>query len=103
LLPVTPWRFLSLKYDVLNLWLELDLGRPVVEVVPSPAFAAVWRRGFEIFHIALSPIEAEALRRVLEGQTLDNVCQAFAGQPDAAQVALRAIGVWFAEGWMIAS
>ncbi|MBS2026849.1 MAG: putative DNA-binding domain-containing protein [Deltaproteobacteria bacterium] len=60
----------------------------------------VWRQGFDVFHVALSANEAEALARARAGATLAEVCDAFAAEEDAANVALSAIASWFNEGWI---
>ena len=66
------------------------------------ATLVVWRQGFEVFHVTLSAVEADALERARAGATLAEVCDAFANEDDAANVALSAIASWFNEGWIAA-
>jgi hypothetical protein len=59
---------------------------------------AVWRRGFEVQEAELSPEEARALERALEGASFEEICAAF-GDPTSAFEALQ---TWIGEGWLSA-
>jgi hypothetical protein len=72
----------------------------VVDTVRMASPVAVWRRGFEVFHCALSVEEASALKAAREGGTLEVICALFAEAPDPAAAAHAAISSWFAEGWI---
>jgi len=93
-------RLLRLQHDVRALWDALDAEAPPPEPVPGPAAFAVWRQGFKVFHTRLSPAEARALAVALDGGSLEDVCGAFAGEPDPAQLAFSAVLSWFADGWV---
>jgi hypothetical protein len=76
---------------------------PSLRVVATARMAspvAVWRRGFEVFHCALSVEEASALHAAREGETLEAICAFFAEGPDPAAAAHAAISSWFVEGWI---
>lgn len=90
---------IGLAHDAAALWRSLEAGEEVLPPREGPA-AAVWRRGFEVFHCTLPPEEAGALRAAMEGQPIDAICSAFAGRPDPATEAHAAISSWFAEGWI---
>ena len=61
---------------------------------------AVWRKGYDVFHIRLEADEARALRGLQAGEPLGVVCEAFSDRPDAVDAAFRAVTSWFVEGWI---
>ncbi len=84
-------RLLALGSDVSGLWDEtakVGIARPTALVV--------WRRGFDVFHVAIDGTEAEAIRLVQDGAPLGEACGAFA-DPERAAEALQG---WLAEGWL---
>jgi hypothetical protein len=88
---------LDLEHSVTGLWEALredSAARP--DPISEPEQVAVWRNGFDVFHVALDPTEALALVRVREGDALADVCAVFDG-PDTA---FAAIGSWFQDGWI---
>lgn len=93
-------RVLTLDHDVLSLWRRLERGEPPEPPIPGPTAAAVWRRGFEVFHCALSLHEAAALSSAREGAPLAAICAHFADRPDPAGEAHGAISTWFVEEWV---
>ncbi len=95
-------RLLSFERSPLDVWQEIEDGEPPSAPSEIQGHAAVWRQGYEVFHVSLTDDEAEALRRCIAGQTFEEVCDAFAGQDDAATTALAAIASWFKEGWISA-
>jgi hypothetical protein len=95
-------RLLSLRHDIVPLWRDLEDGNAAPLPRPQPTAVAVWRKEFAVFHTALAPDEAVALRRAMSGATLGEVCEAFAEREDAVQAALSAVASWFAEEWIAA-
>jgi hypothetical protein len=93
-------RVVATEHDAAAPWKRIDAGEPVDPSVRMPSSVAVWRRGFDVFHCALSVEEASALRSAKEGGTLEVICGYFAEGPDPATVAHAAISSWFAEGWI---
>ena len=89
------------EHDAAEPWKRIDAGEPVDPAVRMPSSLAVWRRGFDVFHCALSVEEASALQAAREGGTLEAICGYFAEGPDPAAVAHAAISSWFAEGWIM--
>ena len=89
---------LVLKHDVLPLWEVLE------EAVEPPAVdgrgvqVAVWRKGFQVLHRALSAEEAEALSRAMGGASLAEVCEPFSVAEDPQREAFRTLGGWFSAG-----
>jgi Putative DNA-binding domain len=91
-------RVLSLEYDVAPLWSDLDAGRDPSAPRPGPAFAVVWRRGFDVFHAPIASDERAALALVQQGKTVGEACEAFTGAADPVRAALDALSSWFGEG-----
>jgi len=96
-------RVLRLQHDVRRLWdvLEEDAGESPAPT-PGATTVAVWRQEFKVFHAGLSELEARALMIAREGGSLEEVCAAFAGEPDPAQAAFKTVLSWFADGWVAA-
>lgn len=86
-------RVLSLSNDVRALLRgETDMPAGSIELV-------VFRKGFDVFHDAVSAEEATALRLAVRGATLPEVCDAFVACGDeAAAKAFQAIASWVNEG-----
>jgi len=93
-------RVLSLAHDALALWRRLEGGEPPFPPIPGPSAAAVWRRGFEVFHCSLPLHEAAGLKAALRGASLAEVCSHFANRPDPSAEAHGALAGWFAEHWV---
>ncbi len=96
-------RVLRLQHDVRALWdaLEADSGEAPAPV-PGPSTLVVWRQELKVFHTGLSEPEARALMVAREGGSLEDVCAAFAGEPEPAQAAFKTVLSWFADGWVAA-
>ena len=80
-------RLVRLQHDVRALWDALDAETEPPDPVPGPVAFAVWRQEFKVFHTRLSPGEARALSVARDGGTLEDVCGAFAGEAEPAQLA----------------
>jgi hypothetical protein len=93
-------RLVRLQHDVRALWDALEAEQEAPEPVPGPAAFAVWRQDHKVFHTRLSPGEARALAVARDGGTLEDVCGAFAGEADPAQLAFSAVLSWFTDGWV---
>jgi hypothetical protein len=100
LMVVPAIRLLRLQHDVLETWRDIENSAAVSKPRRSATFAAVWRKEFDIFHVRLEPEEAGALERAMAGEAMGTVCEAFGNRPDAVDAAIRAVGSWFAEGWI---
>jgi len=90
-------RTLKLEYDVLPLWRAVEC-----DAMPPPprrrvGAAVVWRRRFDVFHVAVSPHEARALSLALNQRMMAEVCACFGERRDGARVAFDAIGGWARE------
>jgi hypothetical protein len=93
-------RLVRLQHDVRALWDALDAEQDPADPSPGAVAFAVWRQEFKVFHTRLSPGEARALAVARDGGTLEDVCGAFAGEPDPAQLAFSAVLSWFADRWV---
>ncbi|MCM2333059.1 MAG: putative DNA-binding domain-containing protein [Anaeromyxobacteraceae bacterium] len=101
-LALTPsLELLRLDHDPTPLWRALDGGAEAAPPQSGPAAVAVWRVGHEVAHAALEADEADALAVALAGGSIAEACEVFAGAPEPAQAALRALAGWFAEGWVV--
>jgi hypothetical protein len=98
-------RALRLDHHVVELWRELEEGLavspPAVDITPTTV--VVWRKAFTVFHVRLAPAEAAAFERAFAGAALDVVCEAFENESDPVGSAFKALGSWFAEGWIAAT
>jgi hypothetical protein len=90
----------EVTHDAAATWKRIEAGEPVDPPAPGPTSIAVWRRGFEVFHCALTVEESSALRAATNGEPLEVICGFFADAPDPATEAHTAIASWFAEGWI---
>ncbi|HEX5658224.1 MAG TPA: DNA-binding domain-containing protein [Polyangiales bacterium] len=94
-------RILDLAHDACALWQALEDGHPAPAAKRAPNTVVVWRKGYEVFHVRLDDAEAAALQRAMSGEAIEAVCEAFSCELDPVGAALRAIGSWFAEGWIV--
>ncbi len=92
---------LVLSHDVLPLWQQLEAeSEELPELESRPVSVAVWRKGFQVLHRALSLVEKEALERARGGASLALVCEAFSEAEDARGEAFRTLAAWFQDGWV---
>jgi hypothetical protein len=92
-------RLLELGHDVLSLWKASEEGTELPAPSPQRTYAVVWRKGFEVFHVAITEDEFQAMRAVQARETVAQVCERFAARgDDAAHAAFQAIGSWLNEG-----
>lgn len=94
-------RALVLDHAVAPVWRRLEDGEPLDPPAPGPSPVAVWRRGFDVFHGAISHDEALALERAGEANSLQTICAAFAEADDPAARAHAALSSWLTEGWIV--
>ncbi len=95
--PVAALQVLALEHDVLPFFED---GEAAVE--PRKTHVVVWRkidatqgaRGFQVFHAAIPADEADGLTRLVAGQGVAEVCEAFADRQDPAGAAFAAIASW---------
>jgi hypothetical protein len=100
---VPAFSLLQATQDLPALWSSLEQdqkGDPIPLEVPQTL--AIWRHGFEVFHVGLSIAEADAVQRAVRGERLGEVCEPFAAEADPANTAFAAIASWFNEGWISA-
>ena len=95
-------RLLSLRYDILPLWKDLEAGNAVQVPRAQPTAVVVWRKEAAILHVRLAAEEALALRRTMWGATVAEVYEAFAEHGDPVQAARAAVASWLAQGWIAA-
>lgn len=97
---IPAFRRLKLQWDVCGLWSALEAGEPAPAPLPGPVDVIVWRKDHTVFHVLVSADEANALSLVADCRPLDEICAAFESHPNALERAARALGSWFAEGWI---
>lgn len=95
-------RLLDLRHDAASTWRRLERGQDPGPAAAGPVAVAVWRAGHQVFHAALPPAEASALRSALAGRPLRAVCRAFEAERDPARAAFASIASWLDEGWVAA-
>lgn len=93
-------RVLRLGHEVALAWGRLEEGAPAGAPVPGGHAVAVWRSGFDVFHVAIDPDEAAALEAAAAGEPLERVCAAFAAREAPAAAAFAALSSWLREGWI---
>lgn len=86
-----------LTHDVRSLWRALEDQLPLPEAVPGRTPLLVWRKGHEVFHVALEHDEAMAVEALQQGGTIGAACELFEERADPAAAAFTAIGSWFTE------
>ena len=90
---VPAFRLVWLEHDVREAWRDDTVAPPVERT----AFL-VWRKGHEVFHVAVEADEARALEALQQAATIETACEAFAGRDNPAVAAFTAIGSWVTEG-----
>jgi hypothetical protein len=93
-------RLLRLEHDAPALWRAIEDGTTLPPPRRAEVHVAVWRRELEVHHAVLPADEARAVERAMAGESLGAVCEPFAEREDAVDAAFRAVGSWFAEGWV---
>jgi len=93
-------RRLQLQWDVCELWTALEAAAPAPEPRSGPVTVVVWRKEHRVYHVVVACDEALALERAAAGAPLTEICAAFEGRTDGLERAARALGSWFAEGWI---
>ncbi len=85
-------------HDVRALWRAIEDGGPLPEADVGRTPLLVWRKGHEVFHVAIEHDEAMAIEALQRGEVIGVALEAFAERPDPAVAAFTAIGSWFNEG-----
>jgi hypothetical protein len=93
-------QLLHLDHDAPALWGAIEDGTALPPLHRTDVHVAVWRKEFEVYHAVLAADEARAAERAFSGEPFGAVCEPFAERDDAVDVAFRAVGSWFAEGWV---
>ena len=94
---------LDLHCNTLTLWhaLDQDAEVPPVEALPMPMGVVVWRFEERPHFRSVSPLESEALRALMQGQSFADTCADLAEQfpdDDAASAAGGLLRRWIDEG-----
>ena len=87
-------RLVPLRHDAVSLVEALEAGKPAPKPAPHKSVRLVWRNGMEVFHLAASPRDVRALKRVRQGRPLAEVCAAYGTSPEAA---FDALALWARE------
>ena len=87
------FRLVWLDHDVREAWRD-----DAVEPEAARTAFLVWRKDFEVFHVAIEDDEAKAIEALQAGGTIETACEAFSGREDPAIAAFTAIGSWVSEG-----
>jgi hypothetical protein len=94
-------RMFEVAHDVLSVWQALEDSLPAPELVHEDLTIVVWRKAFTVYHVRLLTAEAQAFKLAISGASMAEICAAFAEEPEPLETAMRAIGSWFAEGWIV--
>ena len=92
-------RLLSLQHPAHLSWEGALRGQGTV-AAPDDTCLVVWRRGDEVFHAPVDPVEAEALRAALDGSSLVDVCGLFEAAERPAEAGFVALASWVDECWI---
>lgn len=92
-------RLLALQHPAQRSWEAALRGEEFV-ARPGDTRLVVWRRGDEVFHAPIDPVEADALRCALGGASLLDVCAHFAAAERPAEAGFAALASWVDEGWV---
>ena len=96
-------RLLETAHQVTAVWQAMEAGEAPPPPQAGPERLIVWRKGFEVFHVAVAEDEYQALKAVQARETVAQICERFAGRgDDAAHAAFQAIGSWLNEGMIAA-
>lgn len=85
-------------HDVRGLWRAIEDGAPLPDADAGKTPLLVWRKGHEVFHVAVEHDEAMAIEALQRGESIGVALEAFGERPDPAVAAFTAIGSWFNEG-----
>ncbi len=89
---------LKLSFDALALFRAVDAKAALPRPRRAPVRCVVWRKGFEVFHVAIDGPEFTALSRAATGASIAAICQPFAVKGQGPRRAFRAIASWLHEG-----
>ena len=98
---ISALRLQTFDSDALAVWRALERGEQASAPRRCAGSVVVWRRHFDVFHIALAPDEARAMAAALRGRTMAEVCACFEEREDPAQAAFEAVGSWVREGMIV--
>lgn len=90
-------RVIHTRWPVQRLW----AGETPDKLRPAPTSLRIWRaRDFQVFHTVMEWDEAEALGRLVRGETFASVCEAFVHLPpaEAASEATALLARWLQDG-----
>jgi hypothetical protein len=94
-------RILGLDFAIDTLWSACDGERPPAPPNEAPQTLLVWRRGFRVYHRAVTGLEAPALQLLRgEGTRFADLCELFAEDGSlelAAERAASHLGQWLSD------
>lgn len=96
-------QLLVLDHAAAALWRRLEDGEPPGAPSPGASAVAVWRNGLDVFHAPLALDEAVALQAAMSGDSLAEICAAFAERQEPEAAAHAALASWLKEGWIVAA
>lgn len=93
-------RVITSTYSITHVWHTIENNLEVSPVVAEAQTVAVWRKEFSVLHSAVNAAEAKALALAMAGETLGEVCEAFAECDNPSEMAFTTLSSWFADGWV---
>jgi len=98
---VSATRILELGFTVDGLWSACDGEQPPAPLNETPQTLLVWRRGFRVYHRAVTGLEAQALQVLRgEGTRFAELCELFAEDGSLGLATERAashLGQWLSD------
>ena len=91
-------RLLSLAWPAQRVRDAWEANSPIPELEPAATPVLVHRRGEQVFHRAVSTVEADALALVRDGHDFGTVCARIAALMGEAEAPVRALALL--EGWL---
>lgn len=98
-------RLLWVDHDIEPLWLAVVRSLPVPAPAPGGRMLLAWRRGFSVFHRAVSDEEAQLLAMLATPTTLGELCSVVADNREpgeASALTFRLLSQWLADELLVA-
>jgi len=112
---VAPERWPGMRFRPIPALTLMYAGWPVHELCsgcdagvlrPAPTWIRIWRgRDYQVFHASIDGREAEALKRMMGGESFAAVCDAYSDLPEgaAAQESIATLALWLERGLIAAA
>lgn len=88
---------LDVEHAVDEAWKTAKEGASIEAVRPECRTIRVWRKNLRVYHRAIDPPEARAIRLVRDGEDFGTVCEAFGDEEDAPLFLARLLRGWVSE------